>query len=56
MISKISDWQRALSAIENSQPCQFDPEPLLRAFPYKTEHWEDFIKKTKDYFAQLSHS
>ncbi len=54
IISKVSDWKKAIKAIEEAKPCQFDPEPLLNSFPYKTENWDDFTNKAKDYFKGLT--
>ena len=43
LIRNTSDWKTAIDKLKDYEPVQFDPKPLLDAFPYKTASWSSWV-------------
>lgn len=54
MVGALSDWKTVIAKLDDYRPCQFDPEPLMRAFPFPSDLWEENIEKAKAHYSSFA--
>lgn len=54
LVEKARDFDHVIENVKHTEPCNFDAEPLLEAFPYKTKNWDQHIQRASAYFSSLA--